>query len=172
MKCSKIKISLPIFINKQLPESEINKIESHLQICDQCKNEYISLSKTYNLLKEWKDYEPSANFSEKLHHKIESQAKKQFTQKSLLSFLNQNLKTLLLFTKREILITAFLTILTILFVIGKYAPWTFGESIHTLGEQDKNETMITKEITTTYHFIQVGFQKQDGKTIIKFRIGS
>lgn len=62
MKCESIQEKLPLYIENDLPQGEMDSIAEHLKSCEKCQAELEVYEKTWQALDSWKDIEPSANF--------------------------------------------------------------------------------------------------------------
>ena len=70
--CEKIREKLSAFIDHELPHSERNLIEKHLQQCPSCRQEEISLRKIYDLLDSVPVERPAPAFALKTVHRAAS----------------------------------------------------------------------------------------------------
>ena len=70
--CEEIREKLSAFIDHELPHSERNLIEKHLQQCPSCRQEEISLRKINDLLDSVHDESPAPAFTLKTVHRAAS----------------------------------------------------------------------------------------------------
>lgn len=76
MKCEKIRGE---FMEAVLsgPAAVTPRLEEHLQACDSCAQEWISLQQTMSLMDEWTAPEPSPYFTSRLHARVREEATSQ-----------------------------------------------------------------------------------------------
>ena len=172
MKCSEVKFNLISFINKELSEQENNKIQNHLQICNDCKNEYDLLIKTYDLLKTSENLEPSEDFLQKLHQKIEQEKSKKVSEKFFLRTLIQRVKESFSSSLIEASTKIFSVVLIALFILGTIIPWSIQETVYAFENWNISRMRNTKEILISYFFLNISFENEEGKPFLRFRVGS
>ena len=72
MNCTQIHNKLIFYIEKSLPENEIDEISMHLSDCKECTSHYLFLSDTLKYIEKEKISEPDTYFFTRLEQKIES----------------------------------------------------------------------------------------------------
>ena len=75
MKCSRVKKYLSVFLDGELDKKEQQEIEEHLKKCSGCKREHDLLTRSWEMLSEWKDIEPSPHFKARFWQKVEEQGR-------------------------------------------------------------------------------------------------
>ncbi|MEK7450169.1 MAG: zf-HC2 domain-containing protein [Planctomycetota bacterium] len=110
MKCKKINCRLSDYIDRQLPEKQIDLIENHLSSCEECARECTYLKNLEGLLKEQPVFEPSEeywdNYVENLRKKQSRYLDIPFKESSS-RWSIQRIKESFLFRSRVSLIPAF-----------------------------------------------------------------
>ncbi len=66
MNCRQVKEELTAFLHGELDDELASKIKEHLGKCESCSEEVRMLERTGNLIRFWKDIEPSPDLSSKL----------------------------------------------------------------------------------------------------------
>jgi len=62
MECHEIKELIPAYSNKDVSQEDVLEIEQHLKDCEDCRNEYNLIVKSWNVLEAWKDVEPESGY--------------------------------------------------------------------------------------------------------------
>lgn len=70
MKCNKVKRKLSAYSDNELKEKEQRLISEHLKICENCKNEFVVLSRQDNFLSELETIIPSVDFKPDFWQKV------------------------------------------------------------------------------------------------------
>ena len=66
MNCRQVKEELTAFLHGELDDELASKIKEHFSKCESCSEEVRMLERTGNLIRFWKDIEPSPDLSSKL----------------------------------------------------------------------------------------------------------
>jgi len=172
MKCSEVKFNLISFISKELPEQKYKEIEQHLQTCDDCKNECDSLIRTVELLNNYETCEPSEDFLQRLHQKIEREESKKVSEKLFLRMLIQRVKESFSSSLIEISTKIVSVVLIALFILGAIIPWSAQETVYAFKNWNISRMRNTKEISVSCFFLNISFENKGGRPSLKFRVGS
>jgi len=172
MKCSDVKMNLASYIGKELQEQKYKEIEQHLQTCDDCKNECDSLIRTVGLLKNYETCEPSGDFLQRLHQKIEREESKKVSEKLFLRTLIQRVKESFSSSLIEASTKIVSVVLIALFILGTIVPWSAQETVYAFENWNISRMRNTKEISVSYFFLNISFENEEGKPFLRFRVGS
>lgn len=63
MNCKDVQSNISLFLEEGLPANEEESFRAHLETCPQCREEVEAYKKTWQLLGEWEEVEPSPSFT-------------------------------------------------------------------------------------------------------------
>ena len=172
MKCPEIKFNLISFISKELPEQKYKEIEQHLNTCDDCKMEYHLLRNTIGVLKNCETCEPSEDFLQRLHQKIEREESKKVSERLFLRTLIQRVKESFSSSLIEASTKVVPIVLIALFILGAIIPWSAQETVYAFKNWNISRMRNTKEISVSCFFLNISFENKGGRPSLKFRVGS
>ena len=85
MKCNDFKEKISLYIDNKLSLKETEDLKKHLEICPECKQEYIVLKNIKNILSKVGKKEISSSFTDSVMDKIKS---KSYEQQNNVVFIN------------------------------------------------------------------------------------
>lgn len=62
MNCKKVQKLIPVYMDAQLEDKELRTVREHLKDCPHCQKELDLFEKSWELLSNWKDVEPSPGY--------------------------------------------------------------------------------------------------------------
>ena len=75
MKCGDIQNLIPMYLDEALEAEEIEKVSSHVKGCSLCQKELANYKASWDMLGEWTDIQPSANYVSRFWTKVSLQKK-------------------------------------------------------------------------------------------------
>jgi len=145
MNCRQVEENLSAYLDKALPDEEMDLIKNHLESCPACREEYSALEKTVLMLSELEDIAPPALFRSELRQKLKEKNKKRF---SLQGFVPGWLKNVRGYHLMPIA-AALIIMLVILPFVGNNKPGLLKNSVSDsdMAMEDSSDTyyMKTKE---------------------------
>lgn len=79
--CESVREELSAYIDNELPSSQRQKIEQHLQLCKRCYDEYFELQATSAIMRSLKEIEPPPGLKEKVKERLFKEEKQGIWQK-------------------------------------------------------------------------------------------
>lgn len=86
MKCKKIKEHLVSYLDKELEANIKDEVEKHLESCNECSAHFKEIKKSFEMVGDFGEIEPSADFDKKFFAKLDAlkEEKKEFDVHGLL----------------------------------------------------------------------------------------
>lgn len=72
MNCNKVQKLISLYVDNKLSSQEIAELKAHLQQCEKCNQDYITLKNIKNILANTPKKEVSANFTDSVMSKIKN----------------------------------------------------------------------------------------------------
>ena len=145
MNCQSIQKLIPLFLDQELSSHEVSMFQSHLKECPACQKELKAYQRSWELLKDWKDVEPSPGYVGRFFSELSQRTSwceevlKPFPERIL-----QNFK-LIFFKKRNVQAWVVSFVIVIVVLLGR---WNYFQQ----GREENLANLNVKEIEFLEHF--------------------
>jgi predicted anti-sigma-YlaC factor YlaD len=73
MDCQKIQKLIPLYLDSELEDRQLQTIRKHLKDCPHCQRELTLFEKSWDLLSEWEDIEPVPGYKSRFWSRLSSE---------------------------------------------------------------------------------------------------